>query len=314
VEPRDLSNSGIIQTGPPASAAGIPRTFIASGLGRAGTSMLAAMLGALGILSPDRSYGVTLEDQELLHLLITRDLPGLTAAIAARNETTLVWGFKIPSIHGYLEVQQLSLFRNPHLLIVIRDPVAIANRHAISEHVAPAQAFLETAQGQYDLAKFLEQAACPTLLASYEKGIRHSDALALALARFCAIPIDCDKRGSLAQSIRPESEEYSIAATRRFEGNIDGIFDRKLIGWCREIGESHALTVELLVNGMIACKLIAEDYRTDLEAAGVGNGRHGFHVDTAALGIASDALLTVRISERTFELPGSRQPAWLLQR
>lgn len=314
MESRDLSNQGIIQTGPPASAGDIPRTFIASGLGRAGTSMVAAMLAALGILSPDHSYSVTLEDRELLHLLITRDLPSLTEAITARNQTSLVWGFKIPSIHGYLEVQQLRLFRNPHLLIVIRDPVAIANRHAISEQVAAAKAFLEAAQGQYDLAKFLEQAACPTLLASYEKGIRHSDALAQALARFCAIPLDCDKRASLAQSIRPESEEYNIAATRRFEGNIDGIFDRKLIGWCREIGESRALTVELLVNDVIACKVIADDYRRDLEAATVGNGRHGFHVDIVALGIAPDALLTVRISERTFELPGSHQPVWLLQR
>ena len=309
-----FSNSGFIQTGPPPSSAATPRTLIVSGIGRSGTSMIAAILAGLGVLSRDRSYDVTLEDREFLHLLITRDLPGLAAAIAARNQTSPVWGFKIPSIHGYLEAEQLRLFRNPHLLIVMRDPVGIGLRHAISEHMDPTLSFLDAARGQYDLACFLEAAACPTLLVSYEKGIRHPYRLVLTLARFCAISINQDKQAALAQSIRPESEEYNRAATRRFEGRIDGVFNGMLTGWCREIGESRPLSVELLVDGEVACGITANQHRIDLEAAGMNGGCHGFQIDITTLGILPEAILTVRISGRTFELPGSRQPVRLLLR
>ena len=314
MKPYDLSNSGIIQTGPAPASAATPRTFIVSGLGRSGTSMVAAILAGLGVLSRDRSYEATLEDREFLHLLTTRDQPGLAEAISARNRESPVWAFKVPSIHGYLEPKELHLFRNPHLLIVMRDLVSTASRHAVSEHVDPALSFLETAQGQYDFVCFLAAVACPTLLVSYEKGIRHPDRLVLALARFCAIPIDQHQVDRLAESIRPESEDYANAASRRFEGNIDGIFDGSLIGWCREVGESHALSLDLLVDGVVACSLTADQQRDDLKAAGMGDGCHGFQVDTAGLGIMPESVLTVRITGRTFELPGGGKLVWLLKR
>jgi len=314
MQPRDLSNSGIIQTGPAPASAATPRTFIVSGLGRSGTSMVATILAGLGMLSRERSYEPTLEDREFLHLLTTRDLPGLAEAISARNQTNPVWAFKVPSIHGYLEPKELHLFRNPHLLIVMRDLVATASRHAVSEHMDAALSFLETTQGQYDFVCFLHAAACPTLLVSYEKGIRHPDKLVRAVTRFCDIPIDQQKVDRLTELIRPESEDYINAATRRFEGNIDGIHDGSLIGWCREIGESHPLSLDLLVDGVIACSLTADQYRVDLKAAAIGDGCHGFQVDTAALGIMPESVLTVRISGRTFELPGGGKLVWLLKR
>ena len=312
--PRNLFNFGIIQTGPVPASAETPRTFIVSGLGRSGTSMVATILAGLSVLSRDHSYDVTLEDREFLHLLTTRDTQGLAAAIRARNRASLVWAFKVPSIHGYLEPKELHRFRNPHLLIVVRDLVSAAFRHAVSEYMDPAQSFFEAVRGQHDLTRFLEAATCPTLLVSYEKGVRHPDKLILALARFCAIPIDHQKVNGLMELIRPENEDYIRAATRRFEGNIDGIFGGRLIGWCREIGESRALSLELLVDGVMAYEVSADQYRTDLETAGIGDGRHGFQVDIGTLGISPEAIVTVRISGRTFELPGSRQPALLLER
>ncbi len=276
--------------------------------------MVAAILAGFGVLSRDHSYDVTLEDREFLHLLTTKDTRGLAAAITARNRASRVWAFKVPSIHGYLEHGELRQFRNPHLLIVVRDLVSTAFRHAVSEYMDAAELFFEAARGQHDLICFLEATACPTLLISYEKGVRHPEKLIPALGRFCAIPIDDPGVQRLAELIRPESEDYIHAASRRFEGNIDGVFGGTLVGWCREVGESHALPLDVLVDGVPACQVTADQHRTDLQAAGIGDGRHGFAANIAALGISPEAVLTVRISGRTFELPGSRQPVRSLER
>ncbi|HSU04314.1 MAG TPA: hypothetical protein VLI93_01965 [Acetobacteraceae bacterium] len=61
------------------------RTIIATGLGRSGTSMIAALLAELGILSTEHAYPATLDDREFLHLLKFRKTGDFRDAIAARN-------------------------------------------------------------------------------------------------------------------------------------------------------------------------------------------------------------------------------------
>ncbi len=239
---------------------------------------------------------------------------GLAAAIAQRNQAEPVWAFKIPSIHGYLEPRDLGLFRNPHLIVVMRDIVATARRHATSEHMDPAWSLLETARGQADLLVFLTNAGCPILSLSYEKAVLHPEIAVQAVADFANIPIADDQRLRLAALIEPDNRVYAQTATRRFDGNLDGIFQGRLVGWCRNSNDPAPVSLDLLVNGVARGSFPADHFRDDLKQAGIGEGNHGFDIDTRPLGLSPGAVLALRVTGRTFILPGSGKAAWMYHR
>ncbi len=311
----ELLNKGVIRSGE-ADAGNEPaeRTIIVSGLGRSGTSMVAAMLAGFGILSTEIAYETTLDDREFLHLLKFRQAGDFRAAIAARNQLSRIWGFKLPAINGYLEAPELHAFRNPRLIIVFRDPVAVAARHAIAEQTDPLASFFETLSGMSDLVGFLRAAECPILLVSYEKAVTLPDQFVTALAGFCGVELDAAGRERAIAIVRPNNLEYAQNARRRYEGNIDGIFDSHLVGWCREIGELEPARLVLLVNGVVRLSFSADHLRDDLCEAGIGNGRHGFVQSLHGLGVVRASILTVRVEGRIFDVPGSGKCAWQYQR
>ena len=230
MNPTDLLNKGLIwRRYNHAAEQPRERTIIVTGLGRSGTSMVAAMLGELGILSRDKAYQATFEDREFLHLFRFSETDSLPAAIAERNNLASIWGFKIPSLHGYLEPHELRAFRNPHLIIVFRDLVAIAQRHAIAELTDPLEAFFEASSGMSDMIAFLRATDCPALLVSYEKAVSLHDQFVTALAQFCGVPVDEAQRQRLNRMILPNNMSYADVARRRYEGNVDGIFDGCLV-------------------------------------------------------------------------------------
>jgi hypothetical protein len=303
-------NPGIILLRPLAVPTPEARTIIVTGVGRSGTSMVAALLAGAGILDRANAYHVTLEDRELLHVLIAQDRPGLVEAIRRRNKDANVWAFKIPNLHGYLAPADLGLFRNPHLVIVMRGIAAIAHRDATAERLDPARAFFETAETMTTLVEFLKSVDCPTLVVSYEKTILHPEEAVRALMEFAQLQLSEDMLNQLVALIHPEDGAYARIAARSFRGNIDGIFDGHLIGWCLEEGESRPVLLDLLLDGVAIHTIRADTFRDDLRDAGIGGGHHGFDIDTAPFNLAPGAILAVRVSGRTFQLPGSGQPVW----
>jgi hypothetical protein len=303
-------NPGVILLRPLAVPTPEARTVIATGLGRSGTSMVAALLARAGILDRGKAYEVTLEDRELLHVLTAQDRPALIEAIRRRNETAGVWAFKIPNLHGYLTPADLGLFRNPQLIVLMRDAAAVAHRHATAERLELPHAFLDTAQTMAAFLVFLITASCPTLVVSYEKAILHPEAAVRALMDFAQLPLTDDLLNQLAAVIRPEDRGYARTAARSFAGNIDGLFDGHLVGWCREEGDPRPVSLDLLVDGVPVHTVRADGFRNDLRDAGIGDGHHGFDIDTAELNLPAGAILSVRVSGRTFQLSGSGQPVW----
>ena len=309
-----LGNFGVIQFGPAPAQASLPRTIIATGIGRSGTSMVAAVLAGIGLLSREDAYDVTLDDREFLHVFSLHDRAGLAAIIARRNHNRAAWAFKMPSLQGYLLPHEVDLFRNPHLIVVMRDVVATARRHATAEHVDPAESMFETARGQADLLAFLQQLRCPILAVSYEKAVLHPGPFVRAVADFVRARLDEAQQNQLAALVEPDNTTYAQTATRHYDGNVDGMFQGHLRGWCREIGEDAPLSLELLVNGIPACTVRADAFRDDLKKAGIGEGRYGFDIDTIKLKLPPGAILAVHVAGRTFQVPGSGKPAWMYQR
>lgn len=310
----DLTNRGLIVRMTPGGDGSSPRTIIVTGIGRSGTTMVAAVLAGLGILSAADAYPATLDDREFLHLFRADASAGIASVIEKRNRDSDVWGFKLPSIHAYLGSSGLRMFRHPHLVVVFRDPVAVAVRHATAEYMDAEASFLENIAGMQDVARFVQAADCPLLLVSYEKAVKFPDHFITALAEFCGVSADAAQRSRLRAIIRPDNPDYAEAARRRYEGNIDGIMEGVLHGWCRDPDDPEPLALELLVDGTPAASFRADLFRQDLRDAAIGNGSCGFAVDLGGLNIAPGSILTIRIAGRNFEVAGSGKPAQMYQR
>lgn len=82
---------------------------------------------------------------------------------------------------------------------------------------------------------------------------------------------------------------------RQFEGFIDEISVTRVVGWARQIETEHSLDLDLLVDERLARTTKADLYRTDLQAAGKGNGRHGFSFDLSGIPIGDLASVKVTV-------------------
>lgn len=304
MEREDLVNKGVILRpgkGLPADA-GQGRTFIVSGIGRGGTTLVAALLREAGVFLGEQVSDLVHEDYEILDALRTRDPTRLDAFIARRNARGGDWAFKAPVLIAYLQAKDLLRFRNPHLLLVFRDPVAIAVRHGVAEHEDPIPVVGEVAKAMAGMAALVEQSACPALMLSYEKAIMFPEAVVDAVIRFCGFDPGNGLCQRLLARVQPNAETYIATARRDFKGMLDFVWNGTLHGWCWEVGADVPIDVDISLDGTKVATARADLFRSDLQQAGIGGGRHGFSVNLAALGAMPDTRVQVRVSGRTYEL------------
>jgi hypothetical protein len=241
----------------------------------------------------------------MLEALHSRDMKMLDALIRDRNAAHAQWGFKLPNLHAFLEHQELSRFRNPRLVVIFRDPVAVAVRNVLSEHYAEMQALVGASNAAYSLIRFVEQIPFPVLLLSYEKALAFPGTLIDSLLAFCELRPDDATRNRMFLRLQPNRAEYLVAARRRYVGAIDGILNGQLYGWCAQEGRVEPVRLELHAGGHVVGTFSADHYRQDLAKIGVGNGNHGFFVDLKTLGLAPDTVISVKIAGRVLELQNS---------
>jgi hypothetical protein len=281
------------------------RTFIISGIGRGGTTLVAEILREAGMHLGDHVADLVAEDLQILGILRSKDDPGLDRLIARRNEQHLDWGFKLPNIHAFLRYADLARFRNPHLILIFRDPQAIAVRGELAEYFDPSVALRDAAAALGALAEFVNHATCPCLLLSYEKALMFPESFVDALTDFCSLPVDVPLRQRLLDRVRPNADAYVNGARRRYVGAVDHLVGNILSGWCCELGELSPVDLDILVDNGKVRTLRADRFRADLLTAGYGNGNHGFAADVTGLNLQKDSSLSVRVSGRTFELDNS---------
>lgn len=303
----DFLNDGVILRpgGADVDPARPERTFIISGVGRGGTTMVAALLRAGDVYFGDDVSDLVHEDREIMAALEQHDRAELDRLIALRDARTAVWGFKAPVLTAYLRPADLARFRNPHLILVFRDPAAIAVRHAIAEHESPILTVREAANAMAGLLDLVLDSTVPALLLSYEKAILFPETVVDAVMRFCALPPAPDLRERLLACVRPNDPDYATNARRKFGGKIDALLGGMLFGWCWQEGLFSPIELDVLLDGTVATRVTAGDFREDLAQVGINDGRHGFGVDLAALGANPDTAITVRVTGRSFELGNS---------
>ncbi len=308
-----LVNKGIIArnrvaVGGPRRGDAAGRTIIVTGIARSGTSLISALLKEAGLFMGQFLHDVVYEDAQVLELLRSRDIGVLKQLIADRNEKYPQWGFKIPDLHAYLRHDELALFRNPHLIVIYRDPVAVTVRNALSEYFEEIDTLARSAGAMHALAEFVRRADCPVLLLSYEKALLLPTTMIEGVLEFCGIAMEQEKRAGLSLLVQPNRKQYLAAATASFEGRIDGVLDGRLYGWCRQVERLEPVHLEIHADGKLLATVVADAFRKDLADAAIGNGCHGFYLPLAQHGLRPETLVAVRIRDRVLELENSGRP------
>jgi hypothetical protein len=307
-DPGTILNQGMITHAAPRRGrrrASQEKTLLITGLARSGTSMLAALLEGAGVWLGDHVYQPINEDAEITQILRARDLTRLDALIRRQNAKTPIWGFKMPDLHQFLQHDELGRFRNPHLMVIYRDPVAVAARNALSEQVDGTEAMIETTAAMHSIAQFVRASGLPFLLLSYEKALLFPQVFIDGALKFCGITLDDEKRAGLRRHVQPNRMQYVLTSKRAFEGHLEGVRDGRLHGWARHIGNLGPVLLELLIDDRLTAIFPSGEFRDDLLAAGVANGNHAFCLDLGEQRVRDSSTIRIRVSRRTYELTNS---------
>ncbi len=258
-----LSNPGLCRLN--ASAADLEyKTVIVIGINRGGTSMAAAALHALGI-EMGEAQAPLYEDQPLNKLIDTRDRTGAAQIVAERDRKHAVWGFKHPS-GAMLSSSWRRIFREPVYVVVFRDPLAVANRRAVSREKDLFRE-ISVALNQYTaILSALRRCGRPALLVSYEKALLRPDDFAGQFAAFLGLE-DAERIAAAGRLIRPSPDAYRSVARHRsaWSGYLDIVQPNHVAGWAFRTGVAEPATVCLSVNGAVATHVIADLPRPDVQ-------------------------------------------------
>ena len=307
-DPSTILNQGVIAHAAPTrrrKRAATEKTLLITGLARSGTSMLAALLQAAGVWLGNHVYQPINEDAEITQMLRARDFTRLDALISQQNAKMPIWGFKMPDLHQFLQHDEMVRFRNPHLMVIFRDPVAVAARNALSEQVDGTQAIIEATSAMHALTQFVRASHLPFLFLSYEKALVFPREFIDNVLGFCGIVLDEPKRAELLEHVQPNRSQYVLTANRTFEGHLEGVLDGRLYGWARHVGELMPVLLDLMIDDRLAATFPAGDFRDDLLAANLGNGNHAFFLDLNDFDLTDRSVIRVRVNRRRFELANS---------
>ena len=192
------------------------KTFIVFGVPRGGTTMIARVAEKLGVCMGS-DLPANYEDSEFnfdkLSNAIKKDqeclVSTLFAAINRRNAMHDVWGWKYPRAHRYLPLI-IDKVRNPHLICVMRDPVASSLRPLSRKRMPkegkrhlPARIINQHLMYQQKNIALIDEFKRPTFLCSYEKAILDPPMFVADLSAFIDLRKDERTLEEALQQIRP---------------------------------------------------------------------------------------------------------------
>ena len=276
-----LKNEGVLALNKPASAPS-EKTVVVLGPARSGTTMVAAVLQALGIPMGEK-LGPVLEDVALSQAVEARDRARLQELVARRNAAHQVWGWKRPSALELSDVWQDS-FRNPYIIAVFRDPFAIANRNRISMLSDVFQNMERSIQQLGLLAGVVRRQQGPVLLCSYEKALVLPGTFVEAVDDFLDLRAN-DQWADAIHRINPAPREYlETSRITQSLGHLDVANDRICAGWAFYPRQpATAATVQISVNDRLVHTINARLPRPDVKERGIHpTGLCGFKFDWPA--------------------------------
>ncbi len=282
--------------------------------------MVAAALDAAGLWLGDNLDGACFEDVDLAFAAERRlpphrraarmasaphlwrsalkglDTTGLAAALAARDARRAAWGFKRPNVLQRLGRDGLALFRNPKVVLCLRDPIALAQRSVIADGVSIGEA-LRNARRQVDGAMRMALTLdCPTLLVSFEKVKQDREGFLAELFDFCGLAVEPCRYPDIRAKIECAGEKYNRLASAPTVGYLDKPLGWSLSGWCAAPGSTGPSAIDVLADGTKLITTFADRYRPDLVITGCRSAYRGFQVDLRELGLRGSEIIEVVLS------------------
>jgi hypothetical protein len=185
-------------------------TYVITGIGRSGTSMAAGLLRNLGIYMGETRDEAVNEDKEIRDALMYFFHGSRARIIERRNAEHQKWGLKFPSLMNHLHPPELEQFRNPRLIVMVRDAVAVTRRSLLSDTNSghSAAVFGHVIEQQTAMTAFVLNAKCPALLLSYEKFLAFPKTNLNMLAAFCGLSLSDDARRDAISGIIANNPDY----------------------------------------------------------------------------------------------------------
>ncbi|WP_420857393.1 hypothetical protein [Marivivens marinus] len=190
------------------------RTIIIVGLPRSGTSMPAKALHDLGVWMGDGIDQAVFEDVRLADAL-ERRVEDLSGVIQDYNSRYDIWGFKRPMAFKLLK-KHIKRFRNPRIVVMFRDPLAISKRNAISVDVSIEMALRNAAREISDLIDFALSIDVPKMLVSYEKVMSIPEEFVETLVQFVGCNPTPDEFKEAVSNIQNSPELYLISSQTKY--------------------------------------------------------------------------------------------------
>lgn len=242
-------------------------TVVVAGLGRSGTSMLAAVLKAADVFMGEKTATGTHEDQQLAALLQPRQRRELLLLVEQRNQDHNLWGFKLPS-RQVLEPSLLRLLRRPYLVVIFRDILAIAGRRQVSKGESLQSQLTQSLKEYRRLVRFLDRIDRPCLLVSYEKALLDPDLLVDQLDHFLMLNLDASTKAACRASIQisPDLYRREVRKQQGWQGRLEEVQKDIIRGWAF-VGHADApAQVEIWINGLLQHVCMANRPRPDVQS------------------------------------------------
>jgi len=183
-------------------------TILVSGVERGGTSMVAGVLGELGIdMGP---VGLNHEDPNFLHL----EKDKLQSYILRRNEERSRWGFKYPKAHIDSRIKEMK-FRNPVWVYVFRNVVSNIDSLVAwgAENTLRAyERIILYYKGMFDIIK---AESSNYILVSYERAVAEPERFATELAQLLELQPDFPTMQLATKQVTGEGGGY-LPASRHY--------------------------------------------------------------------------------------------------
>jgi hypothetical protein len=198
------------------------RTIVVVGLARCGSSAVAGVLHHLGAHMGHRFFTestgsyTNYEDRALCGLTVQCRWDRLRRLIAVWNRKHAVWGYKHWTLLRHLEAV-LPLLRNPHVVSVWRDAVAIQTKQLDIRQEDPEEEWKQIASmthRQLEVTDVLARQLVPVphLLVSYERFLELPAVGVRELAAFAGLNPDEETFGRAAAFVARQPRNQEPAA------------------------------------------------------------------------------------------------------
>jgi len=304
-----MKNSGFKTTGS-IKYDKLPEQYIVVGVGRGGTSAIAASLHTLGVSLGDNFNPPNFEDTQMSEAFRTRNWKKFKQLIKNSESKYSKIAWKLPDSNKQLN-RINRYFSNPYYIFVYRDIFAIANRKNLAKDT-DILTTMQTSLASYNrIIKFIKKNKINALHISYEKLLQNKYEYAQELALFCNIPASEELLKQVSDIIEPSPENYvSWTETSRqltrlkqsgYDGYIDSTSEESISGWMLQINNKAPITIELLINNEYHLEFKCDNFRQDLiDAKKSTSGNAGFNIPLKAGSIKKNDTISVRVKGRIY--------------